>query len=583
MKLEISFLVLFITSALSNPIFVRQEHKRNLDLQTNIFEHFLPLPKTNTPVSRYYDLVVSRTELAPDGCLTEAFTVNNQYPAPIIHVNKGDRIIAKVTNHLGPNEPTAMHWHGMFQRGTNWYDGVPGMVIENSTQCPIPNDVSFVYDFSTGKQSGTFWYHAHIRGQYAEGIRGPLIIHDPDDPYRDNYDYEYAVTLSDWYHDRIAELIEKRMAPSYGVGRYDCSAAPAGSKCQKDNPLAVYKFKSGKRYRLRLINTSAMAHFIFSIDSHPLMIIEADGSYTIPYTVNRLPIAIGQRYSVIVKADQKIDNYWIRASIDSRCILNTTETLNSNSAINYNVTGILRYIGAEKIEPTTTAFTEELPVCLGVPQNNLKLLKPEPVPGPVTDHILFNVTFGTDQFNISRAFINNSSFVGDINDPTIKKLATHEINSVAEIPLKANAYPLENPDGVVDITILNSNGGIHPFHLHGHIFYVLGTGPGLVVDESLLNLVDPFPRDVFSVNATSWARFRFKTNNPGVWSFHCHIEFHVEMGMIAQLVELPNELSKVQLPEPVLDLCEKYSSSNKPDSKKRSNNRLKVDMKVLKV
>lgn len=22
----------------------------------------------------------------------------------------------------------AIHWHGMFQHGTNWYDGVPGQV-----------------------------------------------------------------------------------------------------------------------------------------------------------------------------------------------------------------------------------------------------------------------------------------------------------------------------------------------------------------------------------------------------------------------------------------------------------------------
>ncbi|CAG8510975.1 3474_t:CDS:10, partial [Funneliformis caledonium] len=566
---------LFTTSALSKPNFDRREQFSS-DHQ-NIFQPFLPLYKTPKPVTRYYDLVISRTELAPDGLLTEVFAVNKQYPAPIIHANKGDRIVAKVTNHLGKSEPTAMHWHGMFQRGTNWFDGVVGM-----TQCPIPDDVSFVYDFSTGKQAGTFWYHAHTRAQFAEGIRGPLIIHDPDDPYREKYDLEYAVTLSDWYHDAIAELLEIRSRPYYGgfnvknlsflhvflkkifkilkFGRYNCSAAPEGSKCRKDNPLAVYKFESGKKYRLRIINTSALVHFIFSIDSHPLTIIEADGSYTKPYTVNRLPIGIGQRYSVIVKADQKVDNYWIRATIDSRCILSNNETINFDSAINYNVTGILRYFGAEKIDPTTSAFTDELPTCLGVPQSALKLLRPEKVPEPVTDNILFNITIRPDERNVTLAFVNNSSFVGDLYNPTLKQLAMHKIKSVNELPRKRNAYALENPDGVVDITILNANGGIHPFHLHGHNFYVLGTGPGLVVDKSQLNLVDPFPRDVFVVNGTSWAVFRFKTNNAGVWSFHCHIEFHVEMGMTAQLVELPKEISKLKLPQATLDLCKKYSS-----------------------
>jgi hypothetical protein len=60
--------------------------------------------------------------------------------------------------------------------------------------------------------------------------------------------------------------------------------------------------------------------------------------------------------------------------------------------------------------------------------------------------------------------------------------------------------------------------------MHGHTFHVLGTGPGLVVDESKLNLADPFPRDTFVLNSTSWAVFRYKSDNPGIWSIHCHIE-----------------------------------------------------------
>jgi iron transport multicopper oxidase len=36
-------------------------------------------------------------------------------------------------------------------------------------------------------------------GQYPDGLRGPLIIHDPDDPYRDQYDGDIVLTVSDWY------------------------------------------------------------------------------------------------------------------------------------------------------------------------------------------------------------------------------------------------------------------------------------------------------------------------------------------------------------------------------------------------
>lgn len=36
-------------------------------------------------------------------------------------------------------------------------------------------------------------------GQYPDGLRGPLIVHDPNDPYAGKYDEEIVLTVSDWY------------------------------------------------------------------------------------------------------------------------------------------------------------------------------------------------------------------------------------------------------------------------------------------------------------------------------------------------------------------------------------------------
>lgn len=41
--------------------------------------------------------------------------------------------------------------------------------------------------------------HSHEKGQYPDGLRGPMIIDDPEDPYADEYDEEYVLTISDWY------------------------------------------------------------------------------------------------------------------------------------------------------------------------------------------------------------------------------------------------------------------------------------------------------------------------------------------------------------------------------------------------
>ena len=58
------------------------------------------------------------------------------------------------------------------------------------TQCPIASGYSFLYNFGVPNQAGTFWYHSHFRLQYCEGLRGPMIIYDPQDPYLSMYDVD---------------------------------------------------------------------------------------------------------------------------------------------------------------------------------------------------------------------------------------------------------------------------------------------------------------------------------------------------------------------------------------------------------
>lgn len=38
--------------------------------------------------------------------------------------------------------------------------------------------------------SGTYWYHSHLATQYCDGLRGPLVVYDPDDPNKDLYDVD---------------------------------------------------------------------------------------------------------------------------------------------------------------------------------------------------------------------------------------------------------------------------------------------------------------------------------------------------------------------------------------------------------
>jgi iron transport multicopper oxidase len=149
-----------------------------------------------------YELTLSKFNASPDGFKTQVLGVNNDMMYPII-LNRGQRVNITVVNRM--DEETTMHFHGIFQNGTNFYDGPVG-----TTQCSILPGKSLEYSFNVDHQRGTYWYHSHLKAQYSKGIRGPLIIRDlENDPYSKEYDGEYIVMLNEWYHAKNpSDLLE---------------------------------------------------------------------------------------------------------------------------------------------------------------------------------------------------------------------------------------------------------------------------------------------------------------------------------------------------------------------------------------
>ncbi|CAG8576610.1 4508_t:CDS:2 [Racocetra fulgida] len=251
-----------------------------------------------------------------------------------------------------------------------------------------------------------------------------------------------------------------------GVGRYDCSKAE-GSSC-KDRGYAVYKVQQGKKYRFRIINTSAMAHFTVSFDGHPMTIIEVEGTHVKEYTVEYLPINIAERYSVIINCNQTVGNFWIKALI-ARCSIpyrpGDPRTINSNSAINYTVLGILRYEGAPESNPQSTGFRIPPPNCYDQDPSTLKPYKPEPPPSGDVETIPFTVDVSLLQTsNLLAATVNGQSFVPDFSYPTVKRL--RDGMDPSRFLVTDNAYGFNISSGSpVEILIRNDENRTHPFHL----------------------------------------------------------------------------------------------------------------------
>ena len=126
-----------------------------------------------------------------------------------------------------------------------------------------------------------------------------------------------------------------------GLGRY-----PGGPRTS----FSVVNVIQGMRYRFRLVGMSCKPSFNFSMDGHRLTIIEVDGNEVNPIEVDSLPVLAGQRYSVVVTANQTIGNYWIRALSDL-----PNATFDSGQSL-----AILRYAGAPVQDPTSPPGPYEL-------------------------------------------------------------------------------------------------------------------------------------------------------------------------------------------------------------------------------
>ena len=76
----------------------------------------------------------------------------------------------------------------------------------------------------------------------------------------------------------------------------------------------------GKLHKLRLINAGAEGLQRFSIDNHTLQVVANDMVPIVPYKTNVVPLGVGSRVDVIVKASGSAsDAVWMRSDISTFC------------------------------------------------------------------------------------------------------------------------------------------------------------------------------------------------------------------------------------------------------------------------
>jgi multicopper oxidase len=490
-----------------------------------------------------FKTAVLTPERWPDGKAKEGgiWAINGMFPGPTIRAKEGEEISVTLCNSL--LQPTTIHWHGMHQRGTWFMDGV-----EKISQAAIKPGACYTYTFRA-HPAGTHWYHSHTGEQYADGLFGPLIIEENENPYKNDYDYDRVIMINDWFHipaDQILTNLRKGLymrmkegtsmktkasmtmdmasgkksvntyiyPPSKeipDVGDVPFESALINGKGRFDPsseaPLEIYEIKPQDRIRFRIINASSTYAFRFAIDRHKLSVIAADGALTKPEELDSLFIDVGERYDVIVNADQPAENYWIRAK--------TLEEDKDHYAL-----AILRYKGASQDMPKTES---QLGVSLSL--GDLKPYLVQKLKAPTTDKLL--VLTGSMM--------------------PYKWMVNGEVFELPRRPLTEERNPPDPPvtqmkfkeGDVVRLVINNESEMNHPFHLHGHYFHVLGLGAGGAgtYGGQALNDKDPIQKDTLSIPRKGWAVVQWEATNPGFWFFHCHIDWHLAGGMAILVIE----------------------------------------------
>ncbi|GJC30621.1 copper oxidase [Acinetobacter sp. KAM398] len=294
-----------------------------------------------------YDLTIAEQTVNITGKPVERITVNGQFPAPLLEFEEGDEAIIRVKNNL-KNQDSSIHWHGLLLPGI--MDGVPGFNGFNG----IKPQSEYVYKFKI-RQSGTYWYHAHSKGQEQDGLYGSFVIYPKGKTplaAHEKAERDYVVMLSD-FHEKTSDQIQKdlKISAEYYQDQRE-TLGDVWKQVKRDGIKATWSdrkmwnqmrmlktdmsdvtgytflingktpeqnwtgmFKPNEKIRLRFVNASAMSFYDVRIPNLKMTVVSADGQPVKPIAVDEFRIGTAETYDVIV--EPKGGHYQIEAeSID---------------------------------------------------------------------------------------------------------------------------------------------------------------------------------------------------------------------------------------------------------------------------
>ncbi|CAH0183181.1 copper resistance system multicopper oxidase [Pseudomonas carnis] len=521
-----------------------------------------------------FDLFIDQTPVNLTGRARTALTVNGSLPGPLLRWREGDTVTLRVKNRLG--EPTSIHWHGILLPST--MDGVPGLSFKG-----IEPGGLYVYQFKV-KQHGTYWYHSHSGLQEQQGVYGPLVI-DPKEPEPYSYQRDYVVMLSDWTDEDPIALMKtlKKQSDYYNlhkptlgdfirdVGKQGWSATAADRLMwaqMKMNPTDLADvsgetytyllngqppgqnwtgvFKTGETIRLRFINGSAMTYFDVRIPGLKMTVIAADGQPVKPVSVDEFRIAVAETYDVLV--EPVAEAYTLFAQ--------------SMDRTGYARGTLARQMGATASVPPLDprpwltmddmgmggmdhGAMADMPGMEGMDHSAMGAMAMQKHPAseqnnPLVDMQAMNPMPKLDDPGIGlrnngRRVLTYADLRSTFEDPDgrdpSRTVELHLTGHMEKFAWSFNgvkfsdAEPLQLTYGErVRVVLVNDTMMAHPIHLHGLWSDLEDENGQFQVRKHTVDM-PPGSRRSYRVTADALGR----------WAYHCHLLYHMEMGMFREV------------------------------------------------
>ncbi|WP_054913900.1 MULTISPECIES: copper resistance system multicopper oxidase [Pseudomonas] len=530
-----------------------------------------------------FDLYIGELPVNITGAARTAMAINGSLPGPVLRWREGDTVTLRVRNRL--KQDTSIHWHGIILPAN--MDGVPGLSFHG-----IAPDGMYEYKFKV-HQNGTYWYHSHSGFQEQVGVYGALII-DAMDPEPFTYDRDYVVMLSDWTDEDPARVMSKlkKQSDYYNfhkrtvgdfvddVSEKGWSATLADRKIWAEMKMSptdladvsgyTYTylmngqapdgnwtglFKPGEKIRLRFINGSAMTYFDVRIPGLKMTVVAADGQYVQPVSIDEFRIAVAETYDVIVEPENEQAYTIFAQSMDrtgySRGTLAVREGLQApvptveprplismgDMGMDHGSMGGMdhgsmagmdhgKMAGMDHANMAASGAMQSHPASeSNNPLVDMQTMTPTPKLNDPGIGLRNNGRRVLTYLDLRSTFIDP-----DGREPgrTIELHLTGHMEKFAwsfDGIKFSDAEPLRLKYGErLRITLVNDTMMTHPIHLHGMWSDLEDEEGNFMVRKHTIDM-PPGSKRSYRVTADALGR----------WAYHCHLMYHMEMGMFREV------------------------------------------------